>query len=396
MAPALPSLRDVRRRALPTRIDVKGLRRFKAWTLPLCAACLLLSAWMVIHSLTGVQLAGCSAGSACDDVTGSPWAYVLGGVPVSLAAGVVYALLLICLLFLGGERAEDRSLDRLLWRLMPLLCGCIVGAALWFGWLQLGVLHAFCKYCTALHLLGCILAVLVFVQARRSGGRPALPFAAGLAAAALFAFIQSRTLPDSVYDSGRSDADLPAFADGEVPVLGEGPVTLTLLFDFQCIHCRRLHRILPEFLTLTEGRYSICLCPVPLSSACNPYIPASGIDRFAGSCTLTRLALAVWYARPDACLGYWDYLLGDGDERRQTDPAAAETRAREILGADFEAALQDPRIEACLRKGYELFGRTSSSEKSGIPRLILGQDWLVPQTDSAEALAELVAMLAVE
>ena len=135
---------------------------------------------------------------------------------------------------------------------------------------------------------------------------------------------------------------------------------------------------------------------MPLSSACNPYIPASGIDRFAGSCTLTRLALAVWYARPEAWPDYWDFLLGAGEERRQTEEAAAEARAREILGADFGAALQDPRIEACLRKGYELFGRTSSSEKSGIPRLILGQDWLVPQTDSAEALAELVAMLAVE
>ena len=372
---------------------------------------------MVFHSLKGVQLAGCAVGSACDEVMGSRWAYVLGGVPVSLTAGVVYLLLLVSLLFLGGKSEESQSLDRFLWRLLPLLCGCIVGAALWFGWLQLGVLHAFCKYCTLLHGLGCVLAALVLTSsaglspsssAGLTGGFPRrqLPwFAAGLFAAALFAFVQARTLPEAVYDSGRSEAGLPVFADGEVPVLespssagrsGESPVTLTLLFDFQCIHCRRLHRILPEFLAASEGRYRVLLCPVPLSSACNPYIPASGIDRFAGSCTLTRLALAVWYARPEAWPDYWDFLLGAGEERRQTEAAAAEARAREILGADFEAALQDPRIEACLRKGYELFGRTSSSEKSGIPRLILGQDWLVPQTDSAEALAELVAMLAVE
>ena len=42
---------------------------------------------------------------------------------------------------------------------------------------------------------------------------------------------------------------------------------------------------------------------------------------------------------------------------------------------------------------YELFGRTSSSEKSGVPRLVAGQRWLVPETDSAEELAALAASL---
>ena len=351
---------------------------------------------MVFHSLSGVRLAGCGAGSPCDDVMGSPWAYVLGGVPVSLPAGVLYALLLLCLLFLGGSRPEDRSLDRFLWRLMPFLGGCIVGAALWFAYLQAGVLHTFCKYCSALHLLGCVLSLLVFIQARREGGRPLPWFAAGLAAAAIFAFVQTRTLPDAVYDSGRTDAGLPSFSEGEVPVLqgdSDASVTLTLLFDFQCIHCRRLHQVLPEFQEQTEGRYRILLCPVPLSSACNPYIPASGIDRFAGSCMLTRLALAVWYARPEAYAGYWDYLLGAGDARAKTDLAGAERRAREILGGDYESALGDPRIKAYLDKVYELFGRTSSSEKSGVPRLVAGQRWLVPETDSAEELAALAASL---
>ena len=372
------------------------LRRFKALMLPLCAACLLLAGWMVYHSLTGLQMAGCGAGSTCESVMGSRWAWVLGRVPVSLPAAAVYALLGICVLFLGGKSAESRSLDRLLWRLMPLLGGCVVGAALWFAWLQAGVLHAFCKYCSLLHLLGCIAAAIILFardSAPKSGKARLFWFAAGLAAAALFAFVQARTLPDAVYDAGRAEAELPAFADGEVPVLsstGRDAETLTLLFDFQCIHCRRLHRVLPEFLSLAEGRYGIRLCPVPLSSACNPYIPASGIDRFAGSCALTRYALAVWYACPEAYAEYWDWLLGAGDERAAVDPAEAQLRARALLGDGFEAALQDPRIESYLRKVEELFGRTSSSEKSGVPRLILGRRWLVAEADSAEALLALV------
>ena len=372
------------------------LRRFKTAALLLCAVCLALAGWMLFHSLTGVRMAGCGAGSGCDSVMGSPWAYVLGGVPVSLPAAVAYLLLALCLVFLGGEKAEDRSLDRLLWPMMLFLGGAIVGAALWFCYLQLFVLHAFCKYCTLLHLLGILLAILVVCH---SGLAPESPrrygwFAAGLAAAALFAFVQARTLPEAAYDTGRTEAALPSFADGEIPVLGpsDAPDELTLLFDFQCIHCRRLHRVLPELLEKAGGQYRIRLCPVPLSSACNPYIPATGVDRFAGSCALTRDALAVWFARPDAYEAYWDYLLGGDDARATVAPADAEARARALLGDGFQAAVQDPRIDVCLRKAEELFGRTSNAEKSGVPRLIHGQNWLVPETDQADELLELIRL----
>ena len=367
--------------------------RFKTLMLPLCAACLLIAGWMVYHSLTGTQLAGCGAGSACDSVMGSRWAWMLGGVPVSLPAAVVYLLLGICILFLGGHSAESKSLDRTIWRLMPLLGGCIVGAALWFAWLQAGVLHAFCKYCTALHVLGCIASVIILINAKKAGFRPFIPFVAGLVAAAVFAFVQARTLPEAVYDSGRSAAELPTFTAEEVPVLEGGQDVqqeFTLLFDFQCIHCRRLHTYLPEFMELTEGKFRISLCPVPLSSACNPYIPDSYIDRFAGSCQLTRYAMAVWYARPEAYADFWDWMLGDGDEHAVIDIAEAESRARAILGNNFEAAIQDRRIDSYLRKVEELFGRTSSSDKSGVPRFIHGQHWLIPETDDAESLLKLL------
>ena len=365
------------------------LRRFKTTALLLCAACLVLAGWMLFHSLTGVQMVGCGAGSGCDSVMGSPWAYVLGGVPVSLPAAVSYLLLALCIVFLGGESPEDRSLDRLLWPMMLVLSGAIVGAALWFCYLQVFVLHAFCKYCTLLHLLGLVLAVLVLVAAPRKF----VWFVVGLLSAAVFAAVQVYTRP-VVYDEGRTEAALPSFVDGEIPVLGpqDAPEELTLLFDFQCIHCRRLHRVLPDLLEKAGGQYRIRLCPVPLSSACNPYIPATGVDRFAGSCALTRDALAVWFARPDAYEAYWEYLLGSGDARATVDPAEAEASARAILGDGFQAAVQDPRIDAYLRKAEELFGRTSNAEKSGVPRLIHGQNWLVPETDQADELLELIRL----
>ena len=228
---------------------------------------------------------------------------------------------------------------------------------------------------------------------------PAVWFLAGLAGAALFAFVQARTLPAAAYDAGRTEAALPTFADGEVPVLGpsDAPEELTLLFDFQCSHCRRLHKVLPELLAKAGGQYRIRLCPVPLSPACNPYIPATGVDRFAGSCALTRYALAVWYARPEAYEAYWDELLGGGPSTgsgtaQGSAVGEAEAAARAILGGEFAAATKDPRIDAYLRKVEELFGRTSSAEKSGVPRLIRGQKWLVPETDQADELLELIRL----
>lgn len=385
MRRAHPPPRASLRRAPRTGIRMT-LRKFKALTLPLCAACLVLAGWMVYHSLSGAPLAGCGTGSGCDSVTGSRWAWIFGGVPVGLPAAAVYALLGICILFFGGESSEDHSLDRFLWPLMSFLGGCIIGAAIWFCYLQAFVLHAFCLYCTLLHVLGCILAALVLFG---PAGRRYLWFAAGLAAAAVFAVIQSNTLPDSVYDAGEAEAALPTFAEEEIPVLGDGEETLTLLFDFQCTHCRRLHTQLPEFLSLAGGQYRLFLCPVPLSSACNPYIPTSGIDRFAGSCPLTRLALAVWYARPDAYVPFWDWLLGDGDPRALVTPAEAEQRVRALLGDAFDAALADPRIDTYLRKAEELFGRTSAGQ-GAVPRLIRGQHWLVPETDNPDALLALV------
>ncbi len=362
----------------------------------LCAACLLLAGWMLFHSLSGVRLVGCGAGSSCDSVMGSPWGYVAGVVPVSLPAAVVYLLLGLCVLFLGGDTPEDRALDRFLWPFMLFLGGSIIGAALWFAWLQAFVLHAFCKYCSLLHLLGCVAAVVVFLAAGRFRVKPGVKrflwLAAGLAAAAGLAVFQAYTRPEAVYDTGRAEASLPAFTDEEIPFLGPSDASeeLTLLFDFQCVHCRRLHRLLPEFLAQAGGQYRIRLCPVPLSGACNPYIPSTGIDRFAGSCPLTRCALAVWYARPESYEAYWEYLLGDGDEHAAVDPAEAETRARALLGDGFSAAVADPRIDAYLRKAEELFGRTSNAEKSGVPRFIYDQRWLVPETGQPEALLKLI------
>lgn len=370
------------------------VRRLKLITLPLCALCLIAGAMMLIHSLKGAQLIGCGAGSGCDSVMASQWAYISGQIPVSLPAIVCYLALTVCLLFLSADgREQDRRLDNIIWIIMLCLGASIVGAALWFSSLQIFVLHQFCKYCTFTHLVGSIIAVLILVNCPFKWLHKTLLFCAGLLLAGAFAVVQSKTIPSIVYDNGVSSSQLPTFADDELPCIGpeDAEYQMTLLFDFQCTHCRKLHKILPDLLAEADGKLRIQLCPVSLSSECNPYIPFDGIDRFAGSCTMTKLALAVWFHFPQYYPAVEAYLLGNGDDSLFLSPEEAKARIAGLVGEnELQEALQDERIPNIQARTYNLFGRTSSSDKSGVPRFIYGQKWLVPETDSASELLEVL------
>jgi hypothetical protein len=50
------------------------------------------------------------------------------------------------------------------------------------------------------------------------------------------------------------------------------------------------------------GKLAFALCPAPLNSQCNPYLPRD-VDKFNDSCELTRIGMAVWAANLDAFLG---------------------------------------------------------------------------------------------
>ncbi|MCQ2133481.1 MAG: hypothetical protein MJY88_00775 [Bacteroidales bacterium] len=376
------------------------LRRFKTIALPIYAACLGLGIYMLVHSLTGAGLVGCGTGSGCDSVMGSLWAYIAGALPVSAPAVVAYLLLLICILFLSDRKdKESEELNGIIWTMMLMLGGAIVGVALWFSYLQIAVLHQFCKYCILTHLLGCAGAAVIAVAAPKRQAVRYGTMVPGLAAAALLAAVQVWTMPSIVYDDGRTGALLPSFAPEELPSVGpaDAPHEIRLMFDFQCNHCRALHKILPEVVEKTGGDIRFQLCPVSLSNECNPYVPHGGIDSFRGSCTMAKLGLAVWYSFPEKYPQVEEYLLGSGDVNHIIPPEEARRHIASIVGeTQLETALQDERIQACLAKSYELFGRTSSSSKSGIPRLIYDQSWLVPETDSADDLISVIYSILIQ
>lgn len=357
------------------------------------AMALILSTFMVRHALSGAGLMGCNAGSSCDTVLGSRWSSLFGILPVSALALGVYLAVLVCLAFL-----RDRQLAPLVWKILLVLAGAISGSAVWFFILQKWMLGAWCKYCMAAHATGLVFSGIVlwrFFRERRERGGGWI-FALGIALAAALACLQLLTTPKYAYHAGSSQQGLPVIGTHEAPLLGDPDAehVLDLMFDYQCSHCRKVHAMARELTERYPSDIAFVLCPTPLSYACNPYVPADGQDRFAGSCDLARFALAVWKSRPELFESYDQWLFTPEDTSKGWYPRQVESareKAAALIGeAILEENLQDPSINSLLAKAFELFGRTTVRGNGGIPRLVSGSHWVIPEADDTESFAEIL------
>lgn len=358
---------------------------------------------MTLHSLNGAGLAGCSAGSSCDSVLSSRWSLLFGFLPVSGLALAVYSAIAACIAFIAFSR-EDEA-EKLAHLLLYLFCGAVSGAAVWMFILQKRVIGAFCPYCMSAHGTGILLSTVVILtggamirpQAFSRGKRTAA-FCAGLAAAALLAGVQLLTTPDSAFADGEADSSLPVVSPGEAPYIGDpdAETVIELLFDYQCSHCQKIHGMLPEVVRRFDGKVAFVLCPTPLSLECNPYVPRGVEDRFAGSCELARTAIALWRISPDAFRRFdeWIFASEPGKKWLLHSVEAAHGYAASLVGEEaLSKMMEDVSTGNALSKNLEIFGRTTNSEISAIPRFIHGSRWLVPDTDSVEGLCDLVSSM---
>ena len=354
---------------------------------------LVLCVVMAMHSLKGTAMIGCGAGSSCDSVLSSRWSAVLGVIPVAGLAVGVYLAVLICLFF-----SKDRELAPIVWKLLLVFGGAIVGSAIWFFILQKWVIGQFCKYCMTAHSIGIVVTGLLWYQAHKncpSKWNPLLA-AAGLALAGCLAGFQLLTTPRVAYDQGSAESSLPVLKQDETPLMGSPDATyfINLMFDYQCSHCRKIHFVAKEIVK-KHPEIAFVQVPCPLSFACNPYVAASGKDQFAGSCELARLALAVWTAAPEKFEEYDDWLFTPEDPAKGWYPRtveAANERAKEILGGEKELfeATRNAAISSIFSKSFDLFGRTTMKEKNGIPRLVYKSQWIIPEVDTPEGLMEIL------
>jgi uncharacterized membrane protein/protein-disulfide isomerase len=382
----------------------------------LIALGLALSAFLSWHYLIGGPVIGCGGGGPCDHVLNSRWSTIGGILPVSGLAAGAYLAMLAASLCIGP--ATEAPVRRLAWRAMLVLAGAAAGSAVWFTIVQKWLIGAFCPYCMATHLTGLLLAALAVWRAPRElddesseisltipapnattpaaprrviGPLPAIgPGLVGLALAGILAACQMAFAPRSVYRDGESQESLPAIDPHDAPVIGSPDAlhVVNLLFDYKCPHCQQLHLMLDETIRRYGGKMVFVLCPTPLNTNCNPYVPRN-VDEFADSCELAKVALAVWLARREAFPAFdrWMFSFESGDRWQPRSLDAARAKAVELAGqAKFKAALADPWIDRYLQTCIRIYGHTIQNGNNAVPKLVFGPRWVIPEPNDADDL----------
>ena len=284
---------------------------------------LVLSIYLGWHSLVDSSMIGCGSGSSCDQVLSSRWSTIGGVLPVSALAAGAYFAMLVAGFFIGPTTPE--SVRRLAWSAILVIVGCAAGSAVWFTILQKWVIGAFCPYCMTAHVTGLLLAALVLWHARSVfHPRFSVPIGLtliGLVFAGVLAVCQVVITPPPVYIAGQSEERAPDIDTHAVPTIGapDANYVVTVLFDYTCPHCQRMHFMLPEVVRRYDGKLAFTLCPAPLDRECNPYITRD-VEVFKDSCELSKIGLAVWLADREVFPAFEDWMFSFGARAASTRP----------------------------------------------------------------------------
>ena len=314
---------------------------------------LVLSTIMSWHYLTGGSMAGCGGGSPCEQVLNSRWSTIAGILPISGLAVGVYLAMLVASFFIGPS--SEPPIRSLAWSVMLILAGSVAGSAIWFTIVQKWIIGDFCPYCMTTHFTGLLLAALVIWQGDQIFPRAkySSPACHGQGSdwawsCRITCISQVSFTPKTVYSDGESEENIPAIDYHNVPIVGspDAPYIVTLLFDYQCSHCQEIHFMLDEVIRRYDGKLAFALCPAPLNTQCNPYIPRD-VDEFKNSCELAKIGLAVWVAKREVFPDFenWMFTFESGDSWRPRSLETARAKAVELVGQEkFDAALTDPWI----------------------------------------------------
>jgi protein-disulfide isomerase len=302
---------------------------------------------------------------------------------------------------------------------MLVLSGAIFGSALWFTIVQKWFIGSFCTYCIITHTTGFLLSILIIWQAiQQRAGPPseikhsdftnsqsgpqlhspriiqtihALGLAsiglilAGLLAVAQFSFTYSDSHYSDELQSGNAGVDYL-----NTPIIGspDALYKVTLLFDYQCAHCQKIHFMLHEATRIYDNKLAFVLCPTPLEKSCNAFVTKDA-DAFKNSCEIARISLAVWLARREAFYDFenWMFTYESGNAWQPRSIQNTRAKAVELVGkARFDAAFSDPWIENYIQNSIRLFGQTVQNGQGGIPKLIFGSSFIIPEPYNVEDL----------
>jgi uncharacterized membrane protein len=396
--------------------NIQQERYWPRWRFVMIGLNLLALALSIIlswHYLQGGSMIGCGGGSPCEQVLSSRWSTIGGILPVSSLSAGVYLAMLVAIFFI--DRDKEHQIQRLAWNFLLILAGAITGSALWFFIVQKWFIGNFCPYCMTLHIAGLLLATLIIWQARKviqknssnnlsknytdlqntSMVTKSRVFSLRIIGLTLIGVLMSTILAagqmiftPSTYQSGKSQNDFTNIDYKNAPIIGsaDAPYVVKLLFDYQCPHCQKLHFMLNEAVRRYAGKLSFVLCPTPLNTQCNPYIPKDA-DAFKNSCELARIGLKVWAARREAFPEFesWMFTFESGDKWSPRSFEDACAKAIELIGKEkFDNITDNDWVEQYMQTCVQIYSQTLQGGNGGIPKLVYGSQWVTPQPDNEE------------
>lgn len=349
---------------------------------------------------TNGAIPGCGTGSSCDQVLSSRWTSLAGIVPVSgLALG---AYLAIFVASLNIRPAIETSIRNLSWNVLLILAGAIIGSAIWFTILQKWILKSFCIYCMTAHITGVLLSASIIWRSTReyeTAQKEKLlikPFRiivlifAGMLASGIVAVLQFNDSPIATHQKNDRLNFQHKMDIENAPIIGspDAAYKVTLLFDYQCSHCQKIHFMLNSVVQQYKGKLAFVLMTSPLENSCNPHISPEKTT-FKNSCELSKIGLAVWLANPSVFPEFenWMFTFDTGSTWKPKSIEAAKAKATELLGSEMlETALADRWVSQYLHYGVQLFGQTLQNGKGAIPKMIYNESWIIPEPYNADDL----------
>lgn len=99
--------------------------------------------------------------------------------------------------------------------------------------------------------------------------------------------------------------------------------------------------------------------------------------------------MAVWVANREVFPAFenWMFSFESGNRWQPRSPDAARAKAVELVGqTNFDAARDDPWIYHYMQTSTRIYGQTIQNGKGGVPKLVFGSRWVIPELYSADDL----------
>lgn len=324
----------------------------------------LLNLWLFLrlYSHEAAAIAGCGGGD-CEEVLASRWSRVFH-LPVTVFGALAYAGLMA-------------SLTPVFHRANAFFLGAIGGAALWFVFVQAVLLGKFCPWCLAAHGLAAALVLLGWMRLGGCDGLKRMSFW-GIASFLAIGLAQvygpvSQThrmedLAKNPRPAGRMigfDGGNKVFRVEDFPLLGPVSAKQVMVeyFDYQCPACGTMAGYLDALVRRHPQDIAVICLPVPMEASCNRDVPPDAVH--PGSCRISRIALAVWLAKPAEFPELHHELFG------VASPDAAEKIAwKHVSPSELNAALADPRLDELIQSAISDW-KTLSRSTPKLPKLLV-------------------------